>query len=164
VAETGLSPCVSLPVYPSIHTPTHFVPTYLPNYSIPTYVPSTHPPTHVYYVYVCIYMYVYYISIFKNKLFCHLRPGLSSCLIHWDFPTNILPSLFGLLANCEKRLLASSCMFVRLSLSLCVGVCVCVCPHGTTRLTLDGFLWNLIFACFSKIRRENPSSLTIWKE
>jgi hypothetical protein len=27
--------------------------------------------------------------------------------------------------SCEKRLLASTCLFV--------------CPHGTTRLTLDGF-------------------------
>jgi hypothetical protein len=33
--------------------------------------------------------------------------------------------------NCEKRLLASSCVSVR--------------PHGTTRLPLDGFSWSLIF-------------------
>jgi len=28
-------------------------------------------------------------------------------------------------------------------------------PHGTTRLPLDGFPWNLIFECFSKTHREN---------
>jgi len=42
----------------------------------------------------------------------------------------------------EERLLASSCLFVRLS------VCLFLCPHGTTRLPLDGFLWNLIFEDF----------------
>jgi len=26
-----------------------------------------------------------------------------------------------------------------------------VCPHGTTRLPLEGFLWNSIFEYFSKI-------------
>jgi hypothetical protein len=26
-----------------------------------------------------------------------------------------------------------------------------VCPHGTTRLPLDGFSWNLIYKCFSKL-------------
>jgi len=39
--------------------------------------------------------------------------------------------------NCETQLLASSCLSV--------------CPHGTTRLPLDGFSWNLIFEDFSKI-------------
>jgi len=39
--------------------------------------------------------------------------------------------------NCEKRLLASSYPSAR--------------PHGTTGLSLDGFLLNLIFECFSKI-------------
>jgi len=122
--------CVCLPFYPSIHPPV-CVPTYLPNYSIPTYLPtyltiyllihqSNHPHTHVYHVYVCIYIYMLHISIFKNKSFCHLRPGLSSCLIHWDFPIYILPSLLGSLANCEKRLLASSS--VRLCLCVCVRV------------------------------------------
>jgi len=32
-----------------------------------------------------------------------------------------------------------------------------VCPHGTTRLPLDGFSWNLVFEYFSKFRRENSS-------
>ena len=35
---------------------------------------------------------------------------------------------------------------------VCVYVCMCVCvsPHGTTRLTLEGFLLNLTFDYFSK--------------
>jgi hypothetical protein len=43
--------------------------------------------------------------------------------------------------NCEKRLLASSCLYV----------CPSVRPRGTTRLPLDGFLLNLISQYFSKI-------------
>jgi hypothetical protein len=38
--------------------------------------------------------------------------------------------------NCENWLLASSCPSVR--------------PHGKTRLSLDGFSWNLIIEYFSK--------------
>jgi len=41
------------------------------------------------------------------------------------------------LQNCEKRLLASSCLYVR--------------PRGKTRLSLAEFSWNLIFEYFSKI-------------
>jgi hypothetical protein len=29
-----------------------------------------------------------------------------------------------------------------------------VCVHGTTRLPLDGFSWNVIFECFSKMSRK----------
>ena len=43
--------------------------------------------------------------------------------------------------NFEKQLSASSYLSVSLS----------VHPHGTTRLTLDGFSRNLIFEYFSKI-------------
>jgi hypothetical protein len=45
--------------------------------------------------------------------------------------------------NCEKRLLASSCLYV--------------CPQETTRLPLDSFSWNLISEYFSKIYGENSS-------
>jgi hypothetical protein len=40
--------------------------------------------------------------------------------------------------NCEKRLLASLCMSVRLSVS----------PHGITWLLLDALSWNFIFSIF----------------
>jgi hypothetical protein len=49
--------------------------------------------------------------------------------------------------NYEKRLLASSCLSAL--------------PHGTTWLPLDGFLRNLIFEDFSKMYRENSSSIKI---
>jgi hypothetical protein len=42
-------------------------------------------------------------------------------------------------------------------------VCLSVHPHGTTRLPLDGFLWNLIFQDFSKICPEISSFIKIWQ-
>jgi hypothetical protein len=39
-----------------------------------------------------------------------------------------------------------------------------ICPHGTTRLPLDGFSWNLILENFSKICRENSSFNQIRQE
>ena len=38
-----------------------------------------------------------------------------------------------------------------------------LCPHGTTRLSLDGFPWNLIFQYFSNICREDSSFIKIWQ-
>ena len=37
-------------------------------------------------------------------------------------------------------------------------------PHGTTRLPLDGFSWNLIFEDFSKLCRENSCFIKIGQE
>ena len=45
------------------------------------------------------------------------------------------------LRNCEKRLLALSCLSV--------------CPHATPRLPLVGFSWHLIFEHLSQCCREN---------
>ena len=39
-----------------------------------------------------------------------------------------------------------------------------LCQYGTTRLPLDRFSWNLIFEYFSKIGRENPIFIKMWKE
>jgi hypothetical protein len=39
-----------------------------------------------------------------------------------------------------------------------------VSPHGTTRLPLDGFWWNLIFELFSKLFHENSSFIKIRQE
>jgi len=58
--------------------------------------------------------------------------------------------------NCEKRLLHSS------SLSVKSPVCPSIRPHGTTRLSLDGFSWNLIFEYFPKICVGNSSSTVLW--
>ena len=43
-------------------------------------------------------------------------------------------------------------------------VCLSVRPHWTTRLSLDGFSWNLIFEYFLKIYRENWSLINTWQE
>jgi hypothetical protein len=48
--------------------------------------------------------------------------------------------------------------------SSCRSVCPSVLPHGTTRLPLDGFSWNLIFEYFSKISCGNSSFSEIWQE
>jgi hypothetical protein len=61
-----------------------------------------------------------------------------------------LQGFLGALQNSGQRLLVSSCLTVR--------------PHGTTRLTLDGFSWNFVFLCFSKIFQQNSSFLKIWQE
>ena len=53
--------------------------------------------------------------------------------------------------NFEKRLLAISCL----------SVCPSVRLHGTTRLPLDRFSRNFIFADFSKFCRENSSFIKI---
>ena len=43
-------------------------------------------------------------------------------------------------------------------------VCLSVRTHGTSRLPLDGFSWNLMFECSSKICVENSSFIKIWRE
>jgi hypothetical protein len=52
--------------------------------------------------------------------------------------------------NCEKQLLASSCL----------SVCLSVRLHGTTCLPLDGFSRNLIFEYFRKSAEKIQVSLT----
>ena len=48
------------------------------------------------------------------------------------------------------RLLASSCLSVRPSVRMeqHSSPCPSICPHGTARLPLDGYSWNLIFEFF----------------
>jgi hypothetical protein len=58
------------------------------------------------------------------------------------------------LQNCEKPLLASPC----------ISVCPSFLPYRTTRHSLDGLSWNLIFEYFSKICRENSSLIKMWHE
>jgi hypothetical protein len=49
-------------------------------------------------------------------------------------------------------------------LSVRLSVRPSVRSHGTTRLSLDGFSWNLIFDCFSKHCREKASVIKIVQE
>ena len=50
-----------------------------------------------------------------------------------------------------------------LCLSVRPSVRLFFCPHGTARLPLGGFSWNLIFMYFSKICWENSSFIKIKK-
>ena len=47
---------------------------------------------------------------------------------------------------------------------MCVCIRLSVCPHGTTRLSLDGFSYNLTFKYFSKFCLENLSFIKMWQE
>jgi hypothetical protein len=49
------------------------------------------------------------------------------------------------------------------TVSVFMSVCPPVLPRVTTRLPLDGFSWNLIFECFSKICTENSNFIEIWR-
>jgi hypothetical protein len=44
-----------------------------------------------------------------------------------------------------------------------ISVVMSVRLHGTTRLPLNRFLWNLIFEYFSQICRENSTFIKIWQ-
>jgi len=63
--------------------------------------------------------------------------------IHGDLGFEFFGFLDARSQNCEKRILALSC----------VSVCLSACPHRITRLPLDGFSWNLMFEYISKLRR-----------
>ena len=76
---------------------------------------------------------------------------------NWFYIWKLFPNLIEFLArsqNCEKRLLASSCLSVRPPVS----------PHETTRVPLDGFSRNLVFEYYSKSFRENSSFIIIGNE
>jgi hypothetical protein len=45
-----------------------------------------------------------------------------------------------------------------------INLVMSVRPHGTARLLLDGFSWNLIFEHFSIICPENSSFIKIWQQ
>jgi len=49
--------------------------------------------------------------------------------------------------------------FKKATISFVISVCRSIRPHGTARLTLDGFSLNFIFRYFSKICREVQVSL-----
>ena len=73
-----------------------------------------------------------------------------------------------LLAFCRQIFLWSLGAFAKLrkvSVSFVVRVCLSVrpsvCPHGTTRLSLDGFSWNFMFDYFENLSRELVSLLSV---
>ena len=72
--------------------------------------------------------------------------------------------------NCRHELIKCDSFlgaFAKLQIaiiSLVISVRLSVRPYETTRLSLDGYSWNLIFDYFSKTRRENSSLIKIWQE
>ena len=69
-------------------------------------------------------------------------------VIRYNKLTNKASVYFECFQNCEKRLLALSCLSVRPSVHPSPR------PHSTTLLPPEGFSWNLMFECFSKMCRK----------
>ena len=69
------------------------------------------------------------------------------------------PVIFCQINRCTYTFL---CLFAKLQKgAISLSCCLSVCLHGTTRLPLDRFWWNLMFELFSKICRENSSLIKI---
>jgi len=43
-------------------------------------------------------------------------------------------------------------------------LCLLICPHGTTHVTLDGFLWNFILKRVIKMSQPNAVLVTKWQK
>jgi hypothetical protein len=52
---------------------------------------------------------------------------------------------------------ATVSFFMSAFLPSCLSVCLCL--HRTTRLLLEGHIWNLTFGYFSKLYRERSYSI-----
>jgi hypothetical protein len=63
-----------------------------------------------------------------------------------------------------KGVAARLAAFVTSGRKIAKSFVVPLCQRATARLPLDGVSWNLIVECFSKIFRENSSSIEIWEE
>jgi hypothetical protein len=101
----------------------------------------------------------------STKSICRTQLLLSRPLPEEGHTSNFRDAVFHFYAgsqNCEKRLLASSCLSVCLYVCLSVGLAVCL--HGTTRLTPDRSSIHLTFYYFSKICPENSSLIKILQE
>ena len=91
-----------------------------------------------------VYSYSVFISLISDA---HIISVLLKVFTNWEtigdrnrhnwYAVWTFPIFLGTLAKLRNWLLASFCLSV--------------CPHGTTRLPLDGFVWNLIFQDFSKL-------------
>ena len=55
-------------------------------------------------------------------------------------------------------------MWKKKTVSFVLAVCLSFRPHGTAVLSLDGFSWNLVFECFSKMFWENSCFIQFGKE
>jgi len=88
---------------------------------------------------------------------------IMKCVLYEDTTTTTATTR--ILTNSDITLQARSQNCGKATISFVVSVCLSVSsfarPHGTTRLPLDGFSWNLIFEDFSNIRLENSSFIDI---
>ena len=85
-----------------------------------------------------LYLLTYCLLLFLT-FYNIIHYNATDYLIQWNF--------FGRVRkNCEKRLLASSCLSVPPS------------------VRMDGFLWNLIFQYFSKMCGGSSTFIKIWEE
>jgi hypothetical protein len=73
-------------------------------------------------------------------------------------------TFLSLVYNFNTRLLGAFAKLGIVTTSFVMSVCLSVRSHGTTRLPLDGFSWNLIFEDFSKIWRQNSIFVKIWRK
>jgi hypothetical protein len=71
-----------------------------------------------------------------SVLHCHCHPYLSVTAISQSTGTKFHLLTYSPLGASTKQLR-------RLFAWSCVSACLSVCPHGTTRLQLDKFAWNL---------------------
>jgi hypothetical protein len=106
----------------------------------------------------------HYGRVFSGGETCLARPGgdpgilvrilseRSVSLLEHLAPTFLFQPRFFLGAFDENRLLASSCLFLSFLL------------HGTTRLPLDGFSWNLVFWDFFENPSKNPCLIAVWQD
>jgi hypothetical protein len=79
--------------------------------------------------------------------------GIAFCVTFWFY-----------ICVCVRVRACARCRFLGAFAKLrivTVSFVMSVCQHGTTRLPLHGFLWNLTFEYFSKICRENSSFFKI---
>ena len=77
--------------------------------------------------------------------------------------TNVL-SFIGAFETWVKWLLASSYIYIYIYIFAYLSNSLSFIPHISTRLPLDEFAWNLIFAYFSKVCARNSSLIELRQE
>jgi len=88
-----------------------------------------------------------YIRSYYSSIALHTARRLLKVIIsHW---------LYRFLGACAK---------LRKVIIKLLHVCLSLRLHGTTELSLEGFLWNLVFVDFLKVCRENSDFIKIWQE
>ena len=87
----------------------------------------------------------------KTDIFVH-RPNFVTGMwgVSCEVRTEQLALFIGT-AHSQYRLLYLGAKLRKMTISFVMSVC----PHGTTRLPLDGFSWNLIFEYFQKIFKKS---------